>query len=129
MKLKTKYVKYVQEWDWSEFVSNVYSRPYVLQHQGGCMDRGTVSITVPIESPYDFDNDTIPEEVNGSTMGVSLKSWLERDPSQPVGEEVEQWAIDLFWERNFYPDLEAVADDLYKKGLLEAGEYVINIDW
>jgi hypothetical protein len=35
----------------------------------------------------------------------------------------------MFWERNFYPDTYTVANDLYDKGLIEAGDYIINIDW
>ena len=35
----------------------------------------------------------------------------------------------MWWERNFYPMLEEVATYMYTKGLLEQGEYVINIDW
>lgn len=35
----------------------------------------------------------------------------------------------MWWVRNFYPDVNMVANDLYEKGLLEAGEYLINIDW
>jgi hypothetical protein len=35
----------------------------------------------------------------------------------------------MFWDRNFYPNVQMVANDLHKKGLLEAGEYSIRIDW
>ena len=41
----------------------------------------------------------------------------------------DSWLIDLWWKRNFYPDIEMVANDLHAKGLLEAGEYAIDIDW
>lgn len=37
--------------------------------------------------------------------------------------------IELFWKRNFYPCLQSVANDLHKKGLVESGEYLIEIDW
>lgn len=36
--------------------------------------------------------------------------------------------INLFWERNFYPDINTLANDLYKKGLIKKGEYLIVID-
>lgn len=39
------------------------------------------------------------------------------------------WQLNLFWERNFYPDIHVIANDLCKKGLLLAGEYDIKIDW
>ena len=49
--------------------------------------------------------------------------------SEEKGFRKDQWAIDLWWERNFYPNIQMVANDLHSKGLLEAGEYTINIDW
>jgi hypothetical protein len=39
------------------------------------------------------------------------------------------WSVAMWWERNFYPDVQMIANDLHAKGLLDAGEYVINIDW
>ena len=74
-------------------------------------------------------HDEIPEIINDEIMGVKFKTWLERDPKQPVGEDKKDWEIELFWERNFYPDIYTVANDLYEKGLIEGGEYLINIDW
>ncbi len=62
-------------------------------------------------------------------MGVKFAAWLARDPLKPVGSHKEKWEIELFWARNFYPDIETVANDLHKKGLLKAGKYTINIDW
>lgn len=108
----------VQEWD--DLVENTYNRPYSFQQQDGCKDRGTHNLTVPDE-PMDYENDSVPETVNHPNMGVSFKAWLERDPKQN--------AITMWWERNFYPDVQMIANDLHSKGLLPAGEYVINIDW
>lgn len=94
---------------------------------------GNFYLTVPSEAE-DFENDTIPEIVNGPEEGVSFKAWLARDPKQKLesekkGVRKDKWAIDLWWERNFYPDIQMVANDLHQKGLLDAGEYTINIDW
>ena len=72
-------------------------------------------------------NDSIPEKVNGRKMGVKFAVWLEKDPE--VRFKIMNWENELFWERNFYPDIYTVANDLYKKGLIEAGDYIINIDW
>lgn len=36
--------------------------------------------------------------------------------------------LELFYKRNFYPHLDMVTDDLYRKGLIEEGKYIINID-
>ena len=118
----------VQEWD--DLVENTYNRPYSFQQQDGCKERGTYSLTVP-GFDGDYENDTVPETLNLDEMGVSFKAWLNRDPKQKLN--AEDWdspsAIHLWWTRNFYPNVEIVANDLHAKGLLPAGEYIINIDW
>jgi len=120
--------------DWDALVEETYGRPYSFQQQDGCKNRGIEEITVSSEEGYDYENDTVPEVVNHKDMGVSFAAWLKRDPKQPLSNEEDdcredQWAIDMWWERNFYPSVEMIANDLHKKGLLEAGEYTINIDW
>lgn len=126
MKIKTK--KVIDCSDWDAVVQETYGRPYCFQQQDGCKSRGMRTITVPDET-YDYENDTVKEKVNGPEMGVSFKAWLARDPKAPLEESKENWMINLWWSRNFYPDVQMVANDLHEKGLLEAGEYVINIDW
>ena len=119
----------VDEWD--NLVMQTYGKVYNFQQQDGCQERKTVHLTIP-DQAYDYQNDSIPEVVNGDKMGVSFKAWLERDPKQRLNTD-DQWdrehGLNLFWERNFYPELQTVANDLYNKGILEAGEYGINIDW
>jgi len=114
--------------DWDDLVVNTYGKPYNFQQQDDCKPRGTFDITIP--SPAcDFKNDTVPEEINGSEMGVSFAAWLARDPKEWNGDPKDQTYIDMFWERNFYPDVQMVANDLHSKGLIPAGNYVIDIDW
>ena len=92
---------------------------------------------------------SIPEVINGGEMGVKFNVWLERDakaPLNPTDEELKScpyffpsddkksWCeseshITMFWQRNFYPNLQILANDLHAKGHVEAGDYVINIDW
>lgn len=127
MKTRIETVIDVSEWD--AFVSQTYGRPYSFQQQDGCKDRGTFRFTVPDEA-NDFWRDEVPEEVNHQTMGVSFAAWLERDPAKPLGGNKSQsWEIALWWDRNFYPDVQMVANDLHAKGLLPAGSYTIDIDW
>lgn len=127
--LKHKRMIVVSESDWSNFVSTVYGRPYRLQQQEGCMDRCNITLTVS-DGAADFENDSIPEVINGTVMGVSFEAWLQRDPNKPVGDgKYFDWQIDMFWERNFYPNLQMVANDLHMKGLIEPGEYLIEVDW
>lgn len=124
--------KIVSLQDWDELVQKTYGRPYAFQQQYGCRSRGTYTINVPEKYPDDYENDTIPEVVNGDEMGVSFKAWLARDPKQELkGRDLKTFGsgIDIFWERNFYPEISMLANDLHTKGLIEVGSYTINIDW
>lgn len=117
--------------DWDELVQDTYGRIYNFQQQDGCKSRGIFNLNIPSEWSEDYDNDTIVEKVNGPEEGVSFKGWLERDPDQPLKDERDNlsYHISMFYERNFYPEVNTVANDLYAKGLIEAGNYTINIDW
>ena len=126
--IKTRTEKLIDVQDWDNLVTETYGRPYSFQQQDGCKERQLVPITVPDE-PYDYENDTVPEIVNGDEMGVSFKAWLARDPKTPLPDRDDTFGLTLWWERNFYPDVQMIANDLYEKGLIEAGDYMINIDW
>lgn len=124
-----KTVKIIEVSDWNKLVQETYGRPYNFQQQEGCQDRGIHYFTVPNDETYDEEmNDEIPEIVNHEEMGVKFNVWLERDPNQQIPNS-STWSTKLWWERNFYPDLQTVVNDLYSKGLIEAGDYAINIDW
>jgi hypothetical protein len=128
MKIKT--VQMIETSDWDSVVKETYQRPYCFQQQHGCRDRGTHWLVVPDPEYNDSEmNDSVPEIVNGPEMGVKFAAWLARDPAQPLQDQKWDWELPMWWERNFYPEIEAVANDLHAKGLLPAGEYIINIDW
>lgn len=116
--------------EWDALVEKTYGRPYSFQQQDGCKSRGVFRFSVPGDAE-DFERNSVPEMVNGEEMGVSFKAWLARDPKQklPKPDEQEPYCLHLFWERNFYPSFQMVANDLHAKGLLEAGDYTIDIDW
>lgn len=129
---KNKKVISLQDWD--SLVEKTYGKPYSFQQQQGCQGRGVFELEIPIPSEETNDeemNDSIPEEINGEEMGVKFAVWLARDSKQPLGgkKKQDQWEINLFWKRNFFPDINTLANDLYQKGLIEKGEYLINIDW
>lgn len=126
IKIQTKQVISVQDWD--DLVRKTYGKPYSFQQQDGCKERQNVGIKIPDEA-YDYEKDTVPEKVNGEKMGVSFAAWLARDPKEWNGKEKNSWTLELFWERNFYPDVQMIANDLHAKGLIPAGDYVIEIDW
>lgn len=126
--IKTSDIKMIKVSDWDRLVKETYGRPYAFQQQDDCKERGIFKFTVPTDG-YDYENDSIPEKINGEEMGVSFKAWLTRDPKEWNGDNSDYSYIDMFWERNFYPDIEILANDLYDKGLLPTGEYAIHIDW
>ncbi len=72
-------------------------------------------------------NDDIPRSLNTSKMGVKFSTWLNADPNELL--ENSKSSTRLFWCRNFYPDLQTVLDDLHAKGLIDAGNYIIEVDW
>lgn len=127
--MNIKKTNLIEVQDWDDLVEKTYGRPYMFQQQEGCQDRGTFQITIPVENYSDEFDEEIPEKVNGEIMGVKFSTWLTRDPKQKLKGQTNNWENSLWWERNFYPDIQMVANDLYKKGLIEKGDYLINIDW
>jgi len=127
-----KYFKknFIDMGDWDNLVTTTYKRPYNFQQQEGCKPRGIVSFSAPDKYTEDEEmNDTIPEIVNGNKMGVKFEVWLARNPKQKIPNQTQPYELELFWERNFYPDFQTIVNDLYKKGLILKGDYIINIDW
>ena len=129
LKIQKRNVINVQDWD--NLISQTYDKIYSYQQQDGCKERQTVTITVPVKDPEDFENTEIPFEVNGEEMGVSFQTWLNTSPEETAKHfnTSSPWQNRLFWDRNFYPHEDMIINDLYAKGLLEAGEYDIKIDW
>ena len=131
MRINTRTEKVIDVDDWDQLVIDTYGRPYSFQQQDGCKERQRVKITIPDEA-YDYDNITVPEEVNHEEMGVSFQAWLDRDPKQPLNSP-DEWdrknGLNMWWERNFYPDVQMIANSLYRTELIEAGEYTIDINW
>jgi hypothetical protein len=117
--------------DWDDLVRETYGRTYSFQQQDDCKERQQVHIFVPVKDPEDFENTTVPEIVNSEKMGVSFKAWLERDPEQKLSnkEDQDSWSLGLWWDRNFYPHIDMIINDLHSKGLIEEGDYTIEIDW
>ena len=133
MKITTRTEQVIDAGDWDNLVETTYGRPYSFQQQDGCKERQRVKITIPDDAD-DYENDTVPEVVNHEDMGVSFKAWLERDPKQLLNGLRPDWdsgtgSLNLWWERNFYPDVQMVANSLYRMELIEAGTYTIDIDW
>ncbi len=107
MKIKT--IKVIDVSDFDQLVQKTYGKMYSFQQQEGCKERGMYPITVPEPNPEYYD-----EEI------VSLEDWI-----ATPNDEHDKFA----WQRDFYPSPGIVINDLYKKGLLEKGEYSIEVDW
>lgn len=121
--LKYNLERVVDVGDFDDLVKMTYGKPYSYQQQDGCKSRGVHYFKVH-EAPRDYliddyQGEPIPSIGNGE-MGVAFSTWLETPP-----EEHKR----LFWERYFYPDFDMVIDDLTRRGLIEPGKYMINIDW
>ena len=122
-----KEITYIPLQEWDQLVETTYNKIYSFQQQAGCRDRGTFEITVPCEDEDCEMNESIPEVVNGDEMGVTFDTWLARDKDQPLPDKNDY--LSLFWERNFYPDIYTLANDLHARRILKAGTYKIDIDW
>ena len=129
--LKTRTVKQIDVDDWNAFVKKVYGKPYDFQQQDGCKERGVFYFKVPIDYQDDYENSELPEKVNHPEMGVSFEAWLKRSPEQSLN--AEDWnhpaSIEMWWERNFYPDVSMIITDLHERELLAEGDYMIDICW
>jgi hypothetical protein len=128
MKISTRTEQVIDVGDWDQLVIDTYGKPYSFQQQDGCKERQRVKITIPDEA-YDYENGVVPEVINGEEMGVSFAAWLARDPKEWNGDPEDKRFLDLFWGRNFYPDVQMVANSLYRMELIEGGTYTIDIDW
>ena len=128
MKISTRTEQVIDVGDWDQLVIDTYGKPYSFQQQDGCKERQRVKITIPDDAD-DYEDDTVPEEINGGEMGVSFEAWLARDPKEWNGDPEDKRFLDLFWGRNFYPDVQMVANSLYRMELIEGGTYTIDIDW
>jgi hypothetical protein len=127
--MKIKKINQIEFEEWNNLIKKTYGRKYNFQQQDDCKSRGIFNIVIPSDDHDSEMNDSIPEDINTSMMGVKFNIWLTRDTEEWNGPKKDKAFLDMFWERNFYPDIQTVANDLFKKGLIEAGEYQINIDW
>lgn len=130
--MKYKTIKLIDLHDWDELVQQTYGKPYRFQQQDGCQSRGLFRFSVPSESePEDFENKTLPFKINGEKMGIEFNTWLNTtvDDMNTAHPERHSGQNNTFWERNYYPSIDMVINDLFNKGLIEEGDYAINIDW
>lgn len=109
--LKYKMEKVIKDSDWDKLVVKTYDRPYTFQQQGDCRPRGVYPLEAYEGELDDYSN-------------VSLEEWM----NTPFDGWNDYRQV-MRWERDFYPHEEEIAQDLIKKGLMEAGDYKIMVDW
>lgn len=120
--MRIEKVNLISENDFSKLAVDTYGRPYQLQQQGDCLGQDTIIRL------------TVPEEPMGWT-GPTLEEWRERplnlQPEEYTRGDWEEhtYLRDMWWEREFYPDVQVVANDFHARGLLPEGDYVIHIWW
>lgn len=129
--LKFKLTKIIDSFDLDDLIKETYNKPYCYQQQDGCKSRGTESISVPTIDPEDYENTILECVINGDEMGISFETWLNTTVEEVNAKHPERYPNqnDLWWERNFYPSIDMIVNDLYEKGLIEEGNYTIDIDW
>lgn len=127
--IKYSLKKQIEVQDWDKLIEKTYGKIYSFQQQDGCKDRGIETISVPYEWVDDYEVDMLPFEVNGVKKGVSFQSWLNTSPEETAKQFRYDWENRLFWDRNFYPHVSMIINDLHFRGILEEGEYDIKIDW
>lgn len=124
--IKYELIKLIEDSDFDKLIEETYGKPYCFQQQDGCKDRGVHRFSVPHEPWGEYPKE-IEIEINGSEMGIDFDTWVNHDINDKFFGE--KWRNDLFYERNFYPEFWKLVNDLYARGLIEKGSYVLNIDW
>lgn len=122
--MKTIEVVPCEEFD--ELVRKTYNRPYCIQQQNNTALETIVKIN--INNAQDYPSVKIEGHPDVWDIdGVSFADWINRDPKEKLNDMMDDWEIDLWWQRHFYPELNTIAKDLYQKGLLDKKTYKILI--
>lgn len=111
LKVTTICVQQVDEDDFSSLVSLLHKRPYKLQQQGELMGQGEIRT-------YDAHPNPEAESV--------INQWKETPVPSHLNDARD---IELWWEREHYPEVESVLSDLVNRGLLEEGTCNIHAWW
>ncbi len=128
MRKRTETVIEVSEWD--ALVTKTYGRPYDYQQQEGGRERGEIRFKVPDVAAEKYTHKSISEMADPRVRGVVFAQWLARDLNQQFQDKNRnEYALLRWWDEVFYPDLQTLANDMHTKGVLETGDYCIDVDW
>lgn len=114
--LKSETIQRIEESDFSDLVQAVYKRPYRLQQSS---ELGQYEyLTLEVEELSQFDDETLAE------VDREINEWV--NSKLP---KLEGRALELWWQRENAPDLEALVIDLTIRGHLKPGEYILTVWW
>lgn len=121
--LKYANVRYVDHLNFNDLVKDTYNKIYSLQQTYGGWDRQSFNFTATKNGKF---AEGLPTKINEDDWGegIDFKTWL----NTPCPKNCS-FSEELFWERNFHPYFDDLVLDLCQKGLIEEGDYVMNIDW
>ena len=106
----------LHESEFSNLVRQTFERPYSLQQQGDMHSQESfIRFDVPAELEWEHE--------------PSLETWLATTPPDPEDHSMAAFTNRLRWDREFYPDLQDIANELHARGQLDAGTYVLHVWW
>lgn len=117
LRITTKQVHLVHELELSRFISYVYKRPYSMQQVEFLSQDTMLSVTVgdhPSESVYWGQE--------------AFEEWRDRDANDHDQHE-DNFMRTLTWQREYGCSIEPIMQDLFKQGLLPAGDYIVHVWW
>lgn len=120
-RLTGRQVTLIWEIEFSDLVRKIYGRPYQFQQQGDMMGQDTI---------YRFSVPATP--LGDHWQAVPFQQWLDADPPTPAtdgGFDRDRFSEELRWDREFYPEVEDVINDLHRRGLIDEGEYAMHVWW
>jgi hypothetical protein len=133
MELQFKPVNYVTGQDWDSFVKSVYNRPYKLAAHR-C--EHSTFIHTPNYGPVEGVDD-VRKTVQGAFShgcGLDMEEWKSHDVYDAMRHITEHLIrvkatihlAESCYEGLIRPHLQHLANDMYEKGLIPAGDYVIS---
>jgi len=141
----------IEALDFDKFVESVYKRPYRL-HKSVDFFVKELEMCLVVKLPqvnFNLENEDFMDSEDGKWgiynvdnggrrdgglpirchYGASFKTWSERDTEKPFDTQTHTATnkdhLDKFWKTYFYPAPLVLLNDLYQKGHLTAGNYII----
>lgn len=127
--ITAKAVFVVWEGELSKLIGKHYGKPYKIQQQGDMMSNDSY-FTVEVGPDMEFEIDDWAaddtDEVIEAKAIAQIAAWQAKEcPPEHKGTYSEE----LWWEREGYMPYDILLWDLNRKGLIPAGDYLIEVMW